>query len=239
MPFARGRMSAMRFGSETYETETSFAVTGREQVWLGPEGGNGRIDDYLAIPRYSKDTTSSPASAVVQAFERNVKITGTFALYTLGGMHTLHSRDHTLWLHEPGELTGALRLADAVKLAEKFPAQIVHPDAVDITAILAAHPLTGGPDGFDQLSTDRALAAISRTWQGLAAEGQQPGPGRLFAPASLEVEAWYLAETLASRGEVNRILRPFTRSSPASGVWMPATMLLSVLLPAPFSPQMA
>src|SRR5688572_18195029 len=43
----------------------------------------------------------------------------------------------------------------------------------------------------------------------------------------------------ASRGLVKCTSRPCTKSRPASGVWMPARIFPSVLLPAPFSPHNA
>src|SRR4051812_11783589 len=40
----------------------------------------------------------------------------------------------------------------------------------------------------------------------------------------------------ASRGERKRTALPSTRYSPSSGAWTPASILMSVLLPAPLSP---
>src|SRR5882762_1775523 len=40
----------------------------------------------------------------------------------------------------------------------------------------------------------------------------------------------------ASKGPLSTSGRPFTRTSPWSGVWMPAMIFISVDLPAPFSP---
>src|SRR5580704_3043773 len=197
-------MSAMRFGSETEEAETSYARTTRRQLWLGPEGGNDRVDVYAAIPRYSKDTTDSPANAVVHNFEANLKIADTFVGYALDGRHALHSRGTTLWLNESGQLTGALRIGDAARLAGQFPDQVVHPDAVNIARILTRHPLTASAtDGFDyDASAREALEEIRGQRPPLAADGSPSGLLRLFAPERLQAEALYLAGKLAQDSEV-------------------------------------
>src|SRR5690349_21633188 len=44
---------------------------------------------------------------------------------------------------------------------------------------------------------------------------------------------------IASRGERKSIARPFTRTTPSSGRYSPASTFMSVLLPAPFSPSSA
>ncbi|KZX21098.1 hypothetical protein ACH61_01754 [Rathayibacter tanaceti] len=67
-------------------------------------------------------------------------------------------------------------------------------------------------------------------------------PSITFSPMlrlSVRRSSWNTAvmpAAFASAGPLNRRVTPSTTISPASGWWMPVSVLISVDLPAPFSP---
>ena len=70
-------------------------------------------------------------------------------------------------------------------------------------------------------------------------------PSRMFSATSMVGivdSSWYSATTPArpaARTLANSTVPPSRRISPASGAWMPVSTLMSVDLPAPFSPRSA
>jgi hypothetical protein len=129
----RRPMSGMAFTASESEATSTFARTAANQTWTAPLFGSGSFDVTAAPPHINDVTTIEPAISVSQHTETNYRFQDTYVAYEFTGRDQLHSRGVTFTLNAPGSMTGYLRRDDALRLAEDFPDQFVHPDAVTVT----------------------------------------------------------------------------------------------------------
>ena len=117
---------------QAHETEEhhSYARDTANQAWINPLFDGGRAEGQPAIPHVNNLRTIEPVAGVTKHHEANYRTEDTFVGYQFTGQDILHSRGVSFILDTPGSATGLLRHVDAVKLAERFPKQVVHPDAV-------------------------------------------------------------------------------------------------------------
>ena len=125
-------MMGMSFGSAEHESTSSHARSSASQAWLNPLSGGDLAAGQPMLPHLADYTEREPAWGKKLHVEKNTRSYDTYVAYEFTGHDMLHSRGVAFTLNEPGSLFGYLRHRDAVALADEFPDQFVHPEAVTV-----------------------------------------------------------------------------------------------------------